>query len=140
MQAPVSSPNLERHLYSDMAASRSPSPLRDREYPSAGAGDTGTQALGVASTTCVSNNTKYIFSLAMANREVSEETSKEQESGSPWQTVNQRCACSLDSAEIAPKEMGQRGQNPKRKIPATATKLSNVGLTATETVVQPEAM
>ena len=36
----------------------------------------------------VSNNTKYIFSLAMANHEVSEETSEEQKSGSPWQTVN----------------------------------------------------
>ena len=88
----------------------------------------------------VSNNMKYIFSSAMANHEVSEETSKEQESGSPWQTVNWQCACSLDSAEIAPKETGQRGQNPKRKILAAATKLSNMGLTATETVVQPEAV
>ena len=123
-----------------MATSRSPSPSQDREYPSARAGDTGTQALGVSFTMGVSNNVKYIFSSATANHEVSEETGEEQESGSPWQTVNQQHACSLNSVDIAPKETGQREQNPKRKILATTTKLSNVRPTVTGTVVQPEAI
>ena len=130
----------EWHLYSDVATLRSPSPSWDREYPSARAGDTGTQVLRVASTTGVSNNTKYIFSSAMANHEINEGTSKEQESGSPWQTINRQCACSLDSAEIAHKETGQRGQNPKRKILTATMKLSSMGPTATEIMGQPKAV
>ena len=138
-QAPASSPDPEWHLYSDVATSRSPSLLWDREYPSARASDTGTQALGVASTMGVSNDTKYIFPLTAVNCEINEETSKEQESGLPWQTINWWCACSLDSAEIAHKGTGQRGQNPKRETPAATTKLSNIGLTATKMMGQPEA-
>ena len=91
-QAPPSSPNPERHLYSDVAALRPPSPSGDREDPSIVAGNTGSRVLGVPSTMDVNNNNrkKYTFSSDAVGHEVSEDTSDEQEMSSPWQTVNRQ--------------------------------------------------
>jgi hypothetical protein len=44
-QAPPSSPDPGRRLYSDVAASRSPSPNRDRENPSVDTGHVGQSTL-----------------------------------------------------------------------------------------------
>jgi hypothetical protein len=96
------------------------------------------RALGGPSVEDVDNNRKYTFPSHAANREVSKENTEEPDRNSPWQTVERRRARSLDSADPAPEETGQRGQHPKKKIPATTTKQSNVAQTVTE-VPRPEA-
>ena len=112
LQAPPSSPDLERHLYSDVAASRPPSPSGDRENPSVITGNTSSRALGVLSIVDVNNNNRkrYTFSSDAVGHEVNEDTSNEQEMSSPWQTVDRRRAHSLDSAQPAPsRKTGHRG-------------------------------
>ena len=91
-QAPLSSPDLEHRLYSDIAASRPPSPSGDRENPSVVAGNTGSRALGVPSIVDVNNDNrkKYTFSSDAVGHEVSKDTSDEQEMSSPWQTINRQ--------------------------------------------------
>jgi hypothetical protein len=92
------------------------------------------------SCTGVDNGKKYNFSTAQAvSCKASKDTSEEPKVDSPWQTVEWRQACSLDSAELVPKKTGQRGQAPKKEITAAATKQSNVATTADE-LEQPKAI
>jgi hypothetical protein len=88
----------------------------------------------------VDSSRKYIFPTThTASHEVSEETSEKPYSGSPWQTVKRRRARSLDSAQPAPsKKSGHRGRAPEEKIPAAATKYSNVAQAAAKAT--PEAV
>jgi hypothetical protein len=144
-QAPPSSPDPGRHLYSDVAASRSPSPNQDRENPSVDADQVGQSTLSGPPPSGpplmgANYSIKYKFPVHADRNQVSEETTEEPGMSSPWQTVERQRARSLDSSEPAPRKSGQRGQAPKEKIPAVTTKRSNVIHTAAETrheAVQP---
>jgi hypothetical protein len=121
-QAPPSSPDPGHRLYSDVAASRSPFPHRDRENPSVDADQVGQSTLSGPPPSGpplmgANYSIKYKFPVHADPNEVSEETTEEPGVSSPWQTVERRRARSLDSSEPAPRRSGQRGQAPKEKIP-----------------------
>jgi hypothetical protein len=135
LRASSSSPDPERRLYSDVAASRPPSPSKDMGNPSVATGNAGQTALGVTSISDAVSSKKYMFPTHdYAHREVSEDVSEEPESGSPWHTVGRRRARSLDSTELAPKKTGQRAQDPKEKIPVPPTQQNVEAPTMTETI------
>jgi hypothetical protein len=93
-QAPPSSPDPGRRLYSDIAASRSPSPNRDRENPSVDADQVGQSTLSGPPPSSpflmgANYSIKYKFPVHANCNEVSEETTGEPGMSSPWQTVEQ---------------------------------------------------
>jgi hypothetical protein len=113
LQAPPSSPSPEpdRRRYSDVVASRPPSPNRVGEITTTDVGNANLPMLGEFPTETVSRNEKHDF----ISKEASNDTSDEQDSDSPWHTVSRRRARSLDSAETANKVQKRRGQAPKGK-------------------------
>ena len=88
-QVPIPSPDPECCLYSDVAASRPPSPSGDRENPTTATGNAGAQAMGEPSDEDVGHSQKYMFSTANTASRVSAEASEEPDS-SPWQTVRRQ--------------------------------------------------